>query len=181
MSVEHRCSSKDALICLGTRRGRVTRERPFWLPGSLQPLTFSSSALSFTRSSTRHSGAKQPLRSTVIKHPLSRGELGTCRLPRHLRSAWPPRPPGRPARTRTTPHRPPGAAGTDGAIILVFPPEGPRCSGDRAVVVRHIIRHVSGQCGGLAGEGWRSRPSPPPHARRSPKRITLPRPLLEQG
>lgn len=37
--------------------------------------------------------------------------------------------------------------------MLFIPPEGPRCSGGSYVVVRHIIRHVNGQCGGLEGVG----------------------------
>lgn len=102
---ENQFSPKDALIGLGMRRSPVIREglRPCF-PEVSSPLP--SPALltrSFTRSFTRHSGVSQPLRSTVIKHPLSRGELGTCTcrgslLPRHLRSAWPPRPPGLGAR-----------------------------------------------------------------------------------
>lgn len=134
-----------------------------WLPRSLQPAPFSSSAQSFTRNFTRHSGVSQPLRSTVIKHPLSRGELGTCTCRLHPCSRGTCAPRGRPARPAWAhahlplSHR--GASVTDGAIILVFPPEGPRCSRDRSVVVRHIIRYVSGQCGGLAEEGWRLEPS----------------------
>lgn len=77
MSAERLRSPKDALIRLGLRRGRGIRERPLSLQ-TLASATFSSSALSFSRSSTRHSGVKQPLRSTVIKHPLRRGDLGTC-------------------------------------------------------------------------------------------------------
>lgn len=61
------------------------------------------------------------------------------------------------AQPQPAPPRPPpvGAGGTDGAIILFIPPEGPRCSGGSSAVVRHIIRHVNGQCGGLEGVGSR--------------------------
>lgn len=41
--------------------------------------------------------------------------------------------------------------------MLLIPPEGPRRSGGSSVVVRHIIRHVSGQCGGLEGVGSHNR------------------------
>ena len=61
------------------------------------------------------------------------------------------------AQPQPAPPRPPpvGAGGPDGAIILFIPPEGPRCSGGSSAVVRHIIRHVNGQCGGLEGVGSR--------------------------
>ena len=63
-------------------------------------------------------------------------------------------------RSRTAPARARWSASrwrrrTDGAIILFIPPEGPRCSGGSSAVVRHIIRHVNGQCGGLEGVGSR--------------------------
>lgn len=89
----------------------------------------------------------------------------------------PPHP--RPARAHAQSARadqppPVGARGTDGAIMLLIPPEGPRCSGGSSVVVRHIIRHVSGQCGGLEGVGSHNGEQAPSLICGAPKRPALP-------
>lgn len=94
----------------------------------------------------------------------------------HLRSAAiRPRPARAHAQSaRARPPPPVGARGTDGAIMLLIPPEGPRRSGGSSVVVRHIIRHVSGQCGGLEGVGSHNREQASSLICGAPERPALP-------